>query len=152
MRLLFCWRAALVASTTAVAASPAIASAGVSRIEGTVDCGIIAAEPVEDAAGGKIAAVGPEAAARRTAISPAALESARNKSATYPRPQFRMPPSRSSSFLLASNRQIAPICAPQKEPVSAPHSSPNVAVPFIDHSSEMWNFYRNGFLDPLSRS
>jgi len=33
--------------------------------------------------------------------------------------------------------------------VSGPHSSPNVAVPFIDHSSEMWNFHRNGFLDPL---
>src|SRR5260370_22187131 len=30
----------------------------------------------------------------------------------------------------------------------SPLSSPNVATPFIDHSSEMWNFHYNG---PLSR-
>jgi hypothetical protein len=28
--------------------------------------------------------------------------------------------------------------------------SSNLAAPFIDHSSEIWNFRRNGFLHPLS--
>jgi len=30
------------------------------------------------------------------------------------------------------------------------HSSPNVAIPFIDHSSEVWNFRSDGQLHPLS--
>jgi hypothetical protein len=35
-------------------------------------------------------------------------------------------------------------------PFSGPYWSPNVAAPFIDHSSEIWKFRCDGFLHPLS--
>jgi hypothetical protein len=38
----------------------------------------------------------------------------------------------------------------QKSNSPASYSSPNVAIPFIDHSSEMWNFRRDGQTTPLS--
>jgi hypothetical protein len=61
-----------------------------------------------------------------------------------------MPPSRSSSFPLALNRRIAQDGALQKRQRPGQYSSPNVAIPFIDHSSEVWNFRRDGPLCPLS--
>src|ERR1700736_6757717 len=44
---------------------------------------------------------------------------------------------------------MASNCAPQKT-LGGQCSSPNVAAPFIDHSSEMWKFRRDGPLYPLS--
>jgi hypothetical protein len=35
-------------------------------------------------------------------------------------------------------------------PFSGPYWSPNVAAPFIDHSSEIWNFRCDGLLHPLT--
>ncbi|HYS86162.1 MAG TPA: hypothetical protein VEN78_14340, partial [Bradyrhizobium sp.] len=45
------------------------------------------------------------------------------------------------------NQQPTPDCAYNTR-YPSPLSSPNVATPFIDHSSEMWNFHYNG---PLIR-
>jgi len=77
----------------------------------------------------------------------AIASSLRSRSATCRRPRSRVPSSRSSSFPLAPNRMQEPACAPQKLR-SGPHLSPNAAIPFIDHSSEMWNFHSDG---PLCR-
>jgi hypothetical protein len=65
----------------------------------------------------------------------AIASSAGNKSAMFRRPQFRMPPLRSSSFSLAPKIGL---CA-AKIPQDSQYWSRNVAAPFIDHSSEMWN-------------
>ena len=64
--------------------------------------------------------------------------SAGSKSATSRRPQLRMPPLRSSSFF---SRLKTALCG-AAIPWDNPYWSRNVAGPFIDHSSEMWNFRR----------
>jgi hypothetical protein len=84
---------------------------------------MVAADPVEEA---PAVAAGIIDCRRRTRncrqtigdlrAGAAIASSARNKSAMRRRPQFRMPPSRSSWFPLASNRRIAPDCALQKSP------------------------------------
>jgi hypothetical protein len=61
-----------------------------------------------------------------------------------------MPPLRSSWFALAPNRRGWHSIVHCKKPVPGPYSSPNAAAPFIDHSSEVWNFRRDGFLHPQS--
>ena len=41
------------------------------------------------------------------------------------------------------------MCAAKRQRLGQ-HSSPNVAIPFIDHSSEVWNFRSDGQLHGLS--
>src|SRR6266436_1318302 len=77
----------------------------------------------------------------------AAGSSAHSRSAMYRRPQLRMSPWRSSSFPHAGTSS-PPRIAHGNTRYPSPLSSPNVATPFIDHSSEMWNFRCNG---PLIR-
>src|SRR5258707_14221918 len=65
----------------------------------------------------------------------------------YRRPQLRRSPWRSSSFPHAGTSS-PPRIAHCNTRYPSPLSSPNVATPFIDHSSEMWNFRCDG---PLIR-
>jgi hypothetical protein len=55
------------------------------------------------------------------------------------------------ALLMAPSRFDRDGDAPQK-PCNSPYWSPNMATPFIDHSSEMWNFQRYRPLYPLSCS
>jgi hypothetical protein len=76
----------------------------------------------------------------------ASVSSARSRPGTCSRPQFRMPPSRLPWFRPALKcRHGAQLCnARTRQP--GPFSSPNVAPTFIDHSSKIWNFRRDGLL------
>ena len=89
---------------------------------------------------GTVAAVSASASTPGTAVlHPVASRG--SKSATFRRPLPRMPSFRSSSAPLAPGGRLA-YCAPQYARPSH-RSSPNEAGPFIDHSSEIWNFCRD---------
>ena len=66
-----------------------------------------------------------------------------NKQATRRRPQSQRPSFR-LSWLISPPRMAC------RKTLRCPNSSPNVAVPFIDRSSEMWNFRRDTTARPLS--
>jgi hypothetical protein len=61
-----------------------------------------------------------------------------------------MQPSRLSSVSPGVELPQAACCALHKPGAGGQLWSPNVAAPFIDRSSKMWNFRLDGFPYPLS--
>src|SRR4030088_681544 len=106
-------------TTSAIAPSPEIASAEISRISRAVDGGVMAAEPAGDdpaTAGAIIAAVGCSVVGRRSAIAAAGLPPPHQHVAN----KRRRADSNSKCHhlvrhrLLLAYRWMAPNCAPQK--------------------------------------
>jgi len=152
----------LIASTSSstIAASPigascAIASGGIARIARALQGGVIAAEPTGDdpALGrGIIAAVGQEAVAWRIPVCAAVLQTCHQQVANQRGTADRNCECRHLARHQSLSRKIAAwrFIVHRKVPALRYHSSPNVAIPFIVHSSGVWNFCRDGPLYPLS--
>jgi hypothetical protein len=133
---------AITASST-IAASSAIAAAEVDRIARKIQSTMVATDPMRKApavAAAKITAVRSEAIARRSSIGAAVRQSGHQQVADQRCRADRNCKCRHCARHSFSRLKIG-LCG-ATIPWDNAYWSRNVAGPFIDHSSEMWNFRR----------
>jgi hypothetical protein len=132
--------AATPVAATTITASSAIAAAEVDRIARSVQSGMVAAEPAgkAPAVAAITAAVRSGAVARRSTIDAAVLQSRHQQTTNQ-----RGPADRNSEYRHSARHRFLcleiGLCA-AKIPYDSQYWSQNVAGPFIEYSSEMWNF------------
>jgi hypothetical protein len=142
------WKASAAATTTITPAASTVPAAGVTRSAGTIRRRAVAAEPGEQArtAGpvtGAIAGAGTVTAGvlapRLAVLHPVHQEVANQRRSADRHHEYSHPAGHGVLWLgrLGSEK----LFAPQYCSMSCHDWSPNEARPFIDHLSEMWNFY-----------